>query len=324
MRVRVSGVEDGEHLVAPGQPRRDIFVASSRDGGTTWPPAATRLDRDAPGNAESHFPHIAAFGSSAWVIWAEFRNPDADVYMNRTTDDGVTWLAQDVRIDNGPPGTTTGVTQIAAGPTGVYATFQDDRTGAIGLYMNRSVDGGATWLPQDLVLRTVPGALTRELQDVVVDGTSVYVAWDDPRNGDWDVYFNIPFGLQAYGASNAGSGGIAPITTATGQPVLGGNVTLRVDQGLGGAPGALLIGGPGSQVAFPIFGGTLSVLPLVSLPFALGGAAGSPGAGSFALPIPIGDDPVLLGFAVYLQPVLFDPGAAAGLALANAIEMWIG
>lgn len=309
---------------APGKTLRDVFVMRSLDSGTTWPSTPTRLDTDAPGAYESHFPHIAASGSSAWVVWSEFRNGPPDIYMTRTSDNGTTWLAADVRIDNAPSGTTSGVTQIAARGNEVYVAFQDDRFGGACTFFNRSVDGGATWLPVDQQLQTQAGAVPLSFHDIASSDSGVYVAWEDSRGPTRQIYFTIPCGFQPYGTSQLGSGGIAPSIAGTGHPSLGLTVSLEVSKGLGGAAGVLLVGGPGSRTAIPILGGTAYVLWQLEIPFVLGGSVGLPGTGTYTLPVPIANSTFLLGWDLYIQPVVLDPGAAFGLAIGHALEMWIG
>ena len=88
----------------------------------------------------------------------------------------------------------------------------------------------------------------------------------------------------------------------------------------------MLLGvGSASQVAFPVFGGTLLVqfLP-VTIPLLLGGTTGVAGAGSASLPVPLSTDPSTVGVNLNFQAWLLDAGASFGLSHTNAIEMWIG
>lgn len=173
----------------------DIYFNRSTDGGTTWLPAIVRLDTgDAPGAADSQSPEIAAWGSSVYVAWVEYRNGLPDIYCNRSLDGGSTWLPADVRLDTGDaPGAwgSTGA-HVAASGNAVYVCWQDMRNGATDILFNRSADSGTTWLPAPLRLDTgdAPGANPSNVPRIAASGGTVIVVWEDQRNGAEDILAN--------------------------------------------------------------------------------------------------------------------------------------
>ena len=86
----------------------------------------------------------------------------------------------------------------------------------------------------------------------------------------------------------------------------------------------LIGGGPMSKTSVSILGGTLLVVPGVSLPMSLGGAGGTPGAGSGSLPLVIPNVSALIGANLNFQGVFLDAGATFSISMSNAVEMWIG
>ena len=77
-------------------------------------------------------------------------------------------------------------------------TWQDDRNqrGIFDIYLNRSLDRGATWLTSDIRLDTdlsgAPGSLSPQIE---ASGDSVYVTWVEGREDIFtgtagDIYFN--------------------------------------------------------------------------------------------------------------------------------------
>jgi hypothetical protein len=72
---------------------------------------------------------------------------------------------------------------------------------------------------------------------------------------------------------------------------------------------------------FPIFGGTLLVAPLFSVPLTLLGAPGAAGAGRLAIPLPLGA-PLVPTFV--FQSMVLDPAASMGLSMTNGLEVAIG
>jgi hypothetical protein len=105
------------------------------------------------------------------------------------------WLPSDIRLDTGD---AAGVNesmypQICSIGSNVYAAWQDFRNGAVDIYFNYSTDGGATWQTPDIRLDTVdtPGASQSYFPQISSNGSNVYVVWEDERNGEYDIYFNM-------------------------------------------------------------------------------------------------------------------------------------
>ncbi|MEM7199661.1 MAG: FG-GAP-like repeat-containing protein [Planctomycetota bacterium] len=128
--------------------------------------------------------------------------------------------------------------------------------------------------------------------------------------------------VQSYGSGLAGTGGQVPALSLAGCPAPGSTPVLQIDQGLGGATGALLLAA--SSASVPFAGGQLLVgLPVLAVPRPLSGAMGAPGAGAAALPLPIPDRATLRGTATYVQAAVLDQGAAQGIALSDGLTLSI-
>jgi len=128
--------------------------------------------------------------------------------------------------------------------------------------------------------------------------------------------------VAAYGAGLGGSGGGVPALSATGCPDIGTAITVHVAGGLGGAAALLLIGG--APDALPKWGGTLLVVPLVPVPLLLDGPAGVSSAGDADLAGAVPDDAALVGVAAFLQVLVADAGAPAGVALSGGLSLEVG
>jgi hypothetical protein len=302
--------------------RDDTYCNCSLDGGATWLANDVRVNRDPPAVNEHRVPQVAAAESMVHVAWLDSRS-GAAIYFNRSTDGGITWLNDDVRIDRGSPIGVASLQQVAASGSLVSVTWQDRRNGRDDVYFNRSRDGGATWLADDVRLNTDPLAVNEHrAPQIAVSESSVYATWQDSRSGS-ATYFNIPFGLQPYGAGKAGSGGWHPALAGDGSAVIGTMFELRVSQAYGGASAALLLGG--IKTALPLLGGTILVgPPLIAPPLVLSGLPAVPGAGALSLPLMLPDDEAFVGGALYFQVLVLDPGATGGVSMSNGVELWIG
>ncbi|MDJ0975172.1 MAG: hypothetical protein QNJ98_11975 [Planctomycetota bacterium] len=170
----------------------DIYVNRSLDGGTTWLVDDVRVGSDIPGAAASREPQIACDGDTVYLTWYDRRDGSYGIYFNRSTDAGATWLAQDVRLDRATPGQSDArLPRMAVDGTRIAIAWTDERSGGSDIYLNRSLDGGATWLVNDVRLNeTGAPAGDAEAPDVAIEADHVVVAWQDARDGLFDVYAN--------------------------------------------------------------------------------------------------------------------------------------
>ena len=305
---------------------RDVYFNRSLDRGATWLPADVRLNTGAPaGTYFTEFPDLCASGNEVFAIWIDRRSPWT-IAFNRSLDAGSTWLPADIPVSTPASGTfaTADVPRIASSGPLLLVAWADNRSGEYDIYFNSSDDSGTTWLPADRRLDTgsAAGAADSFLPVPAIDSTRPYVVWQDDRNGDTSVFFNLPFGHIGYGDGLAGSGGFVPQLDGQGLARHGQTFTYPIRDGLGGALGVLALGL--QKVDVPVLGGTMLVDPLAHLWFTLSGPAGIPGAGTAAPTISLPTSPAFVGLGIFGQAFVFDPGAIMELAISAGIEVWIG
>ncbi len=186
----------GDHLYVAWYDRRagdtDVYFNRSLDGGVHWRRTDVRLDTDLPGAASSNVPVIACDGDRVVVLWEDTRGGLSQVRANRSLDAGLTWLGEDVRLDDGtgPDGSSLEVSVAEQGDL-VYAAWQDDRNGADDVYFARSTDAGATWSPDRRLDTDVLGVAASRGPRVAASGDRVVVVWQDDRDGAFDVRVNV-------------------------------------------------------------------------------------------------------------------------------------
>jgi hypothetical protein len=187
---------------------RDVHFDRSLDGGATWLPAEIRLDTRLP--AGQNFATGVSLAASDDAVYAAFAdNPfgyglgyDEGIYVNRSLDQGTTWLPSEVRVDHPPATFQCGADSpvIAASGSRVYVAWLDDRvvktclplSSPESVFFNRSLDGGLTWVPFDLRLDFSKPPLTARSSSpaLAATGTAIHGVWIDGRNGVDDVFFN--------------------------------------------------------------------------------------------------------------------------------------
>ncbi len=163
----------------PGPESATLSGRKSRGGGSrdaAWPVLAS----DAPGRL--------------FVAWQQETPSGSDIYFNQSRDGGTTWLNAPVRLNARPPeGYTARIPALVVDNAGgVYVVWEDFRHDSIDLYLNRSMDGGATWLPEELRLTPDrPKGATSSLPFLSADRSGrLYLVWQDGREVPYTVYFN--------------------------------------------------------------------------------------------------------------------------------------
>ncbi len=196
-----------------------VFVAWSdeRNGGTdiyvnrslAWgdPPWGTeqRIDGDgAPGAYGSVMPAIAADAGNVVVTWLDERAGRMQLYANRSTDHGATWLAGAVRVDTGDAAgahrsdTNRWNLPLALRGSSVRALWVDDRNLCAGkpgfdAFVNFSEDAGLTWHATPVRAEAGDGAGCSDAAWATLAFTPdrwTHAVWVDQRGDDHTVRIN--------------------------------------------------------------------------------------------------------------------------------------
>jgi len=195
--------------------------------------------------------------------------------------------------------------------TGLDVETPGDDTNALGLY-KVVVPAGTYTLDFD------PAPLSPfesdDFSNVVVTGDATF---------DATLGATSCVGPAHYGAGTPGSGGAAPtIETSNFARTGSSSFCLTVRSGLGGAFVVLAFGA--APASLPVLGGTLLVEPSFgfnTLHSILTGPSGAPCVGARVFPLPIPNDPALIGGTVYFQAATIDTGAPQDLALTDGLEV---
>ncbi|MCX7822206.1 MAG: glycoside hydrolase [Syntrophobacterales bacterium] len=83
----------------PQKAKDQLFFFYSHDGGKTFSsPVSIRHDQFGS-YTRAHLPNILAKGKNVVVVWNDYRNIRANLYMNYSTDGGITWQAKDIPLE---------------------------------------------------------------------------------------------------------------------------------------------------------------------------------------------------------------------------------
>jgi hypothetical protein len=184
----------------------DIYVDISADAGATWLASDVRVDH-APAGINSLFPIVTCSSSTIVVDWSDARSGSVyHAFENRSLDGGTTWRATDLMLDGAFPAIQGFSGQVWAFGLEVYTSFANGGR----IYFSRSADGGDSWSPP-VRIDQAPGAGGAALGPLIqVCGNTVFVVWQDTRNGLQDLYFRY--------SNDGGASWIAPETRLNSDP----------------------------------------------------------------------------------------------------------
>lgn len=235
----------GDNSTMVGPLGRGLYIATSTDSGQTFGRAVkaapvSKPVSPLPGSKFRLFvlPALAVDPRSGalYATWNDFANDDTDIMLVRSLDNGKTWTAPQ-RINNDPQKPRHDQffpTVTVASDSTVHLLWLDrrddpDNTRYLPYYAS-STDGGKTF-DQKPLSRTqsdprigFQGTLIGDYVaiDTSGDGSRIYSAWIDTRNGDQDIYFST-FGSKSGPDALAAAvpGKQAPVAVPSPQPLTG-------------------------------------------------------------------------------------------------------
>lgn len=188
--VAPNGVITEEHFV----------IYKSTDGGETFSPTA---ELPVFYFADKPWLTVDPATDTLYLVWADFFTSlfEFDVLFAKSTDRGATF-SPPVQVST--PGANGNGAYVTVGPAGeIYVTWTDTERK---IFLNRSLDGGATWLRNAVMVQpsireagnVLNGAVFNPLLPLsTVDRTPgphrgrIYVAWPERRLGDPDIFLSF-------------------------------------------------------------------------------------------------------------------------------------
>ncbi|MEO8514174.1 MAG: T9SS type A sorting domain-containing protein [Ignavibacteria bacterium] len=155
-----------------------ILYKRSTDDGATWG-SATIISGAIVGSTDAM---VASSGSNVYAVWEALLAIDnREIYLARSTDGGLSWLAP-VRITN-----AIGASQnpaVSASGQDVHLIWDDG-----GFYINvfylRSTNAGANWSAQTQLSNSTGASFS----SVSCTGQNVNASWLDGRDGHTEIYY---------------------------------------------------------------------------------------------------------------------------------------
>lgn len=174
---------------------KEIYFKKSTDSGSVWSP-----DQRLTNNTyESNYTSISSSGSLIAVTWQDLRDANWEIYIKRSTNNGVNWSA-DERLTNQYADSFK--PSVTVSNSLMHVTWEEYRDGNAEIYYKRSSNSGLTW-GSDIRL-TVSNANSL-YPSVAASNSAVNILWQDDREGNYEIYYKRDStanftGLQPVGA----------------------------------------------------------------------------------------------------------------------------
>ena len=147
---------------------------------------------------------------------------------------------------------------------------------------------------------------------------------DDDKGADSGSVYVFADSFLGYGVGVAGAGAFMPTLDAVGDATPGGQMSLQMRDFVGGANCCYVTGI--AAAADPFHGGHLffdSMQLHWGTPFLSQGMPGVAGDGDVDIQVLVPNDPSLACLNLYIQGFAIDPGALAGVAMTNGLQLLI-
>ncbi len=134
-------------------------------------------------------------GPNVYVAWTDLRAAKKVIRVNRSTNSGGAFAADGVIVNPDSTFADAANPAIAARGGRVVVAFEDTRSGPADVRVNHSDDAGLTWMPTTsrADLGDALGSAATKPSIAFGAGDLVFVAWEDARNGERDIYGNHSF-----------------------------------------------------------------------------------------------------------------------------------
>ena len=156
-----------------------LLLFSALAYGDTWTPNK-RLSWN---TGSSQLPVIALNGLNVYVVWGDDTPGNPEIYFKKSDDGGVTW-ATNKRLTNNAGNSE--YSAIAVDGSNIYVVWQDDTPGNAEIYFKKSDDGGTTWTTNKMLTNNAGNSADPA---IAVDGSSIYVVWEDFTPMNYEIYF---------------------------------------------------------------------------------------------------------------------------------------
>lgn len=175
----------------------DIWMNRSLDLGKSWLEVPVKVNAGSP-DADSNVwnPDLFCNELGVFVVWEDDRDgvlQNHQIYFNRSTDQGETFMPEDMVLEQDPDGMSMSLEpKIVGYGENMYVTWYDSANGAYDIFLASTSEAGNTWRPPVRVDSDNPAGSAYSARPEIAmseSGDDVWIVWEDSRDGAADIYF---------------------------------------------------------------------------------------------------------------------------------------
>ena len=128
---------------------------------------------------------------NVFIAWEAYTT-DYDIFLQKVDTAGSVVWANDIRVNTTATGDQNNPSVALDSSSNIYVAWQDNRSGTNRIYLQKyDTDGNVLWTAGDVAVSVDSSGIQRNPRIVVDSNGNVYVAWQDNRNGDNDIYLQF-------------------------------------------------------------------------------------------------------------------------------------
>jgi hypothetical protein len=169
----------------------DIYFAKSVDGGNSWTNPNIKISTDDTNNSQISPSLTVDSSGSLYAVWADYRSNNWDIYFTKSVNGGDDWTNPDIMVNSENKTSMQRDPTITVDSAGtLYAAWEDNIDGDFDIHFANSTNGGANWsIPNKKINSEASGkGQYNPTIDAGISG-NVFLAWEDYRNDNADIYF---------------------------------------------------------------------------------------------------------------------------------------
>lgn len=164
-----------------------LYLNHSLDYGKTWAESPVLIHESM--TTQRFFPNLRSYQENVFAVWQDFRTGSGRIYFNTSEDNGNTWQANDILLDQGYESKNPDMNSYS---NQVYVVWEQSNGEYSDIYFNGYDSSVKKPLGTPTRVDTGDAAYTHGSRNPKVAGIAnyVFVVWEEERDGGNNVYFN--------------------------------------------------------------------------------------------------------------------------------------
>jgi len=190
LNASMAGDDSGNTYIAwndDSSGNQDVYVIKvGSTGGNPW--NGSKKVNTNSGSSDQILPNVVRDGANLYISWTDYRNGNADIYLHKIdTNKNYVW-GNEIKVNSDVGNTNQISSRATVLNNNVYLTWTDYRDGNADIYLQKISPAGTKLWTEDLKVNSGSTATDQISPALANDGSNIYLAWADSRDGSPAVY----------------------------------------------------------------------------------------------------------------------------------------